>query len=233
MSHYNEINVKKLYIACQSLEDYINQQVENMGIGGGDYTLVLGQMSNYLKTFASVLLSADPNNQGGILLDSLAEDFATEAAKIEGTTYSELKTNINTIQTTLGTLTNKIANTSTKIYYKHSRPFIILDDVNVEIKIDEDGRTYVRNKNNDCKYLHSFASCIDPVGGATFQFPEINTINFINVGNDNVNANNKKFDLLIVGTDKPSVSDTLYYSYKIDINYHASSQIYMVKIDKV
>lgn len=28
MAHYNEINVQKLYIACKSLEDYINEKVE-------------------------------------------------------------------------------------------------------------------------------------------------------------------------------------------------------------
>ena len=115
MAHYNEINVQKLYIACKSLEDYINEKVEAMNLGGEDYTAVLTRLSDQVQALSNALQSADPDNAAVTLLKTLSDDFAVEAGKVEGTSYSEIITKINTIATTLGNTDEGLIKTVTGI----------------------------------------------------------------------------------------------------------------------
>lgn len=109
MSHYNEINVQKLYIACKSLEDFINEKVEAMNLGGKDYTAVLTRMSDQIQSLSNALQSADPDNGAVTLLKTLSDDFAVEAGKVEGTSYSEILTKINSLTEIVSVVKKKIA----------------------------------------------------------------------------------------------------------------------------
>jgi hypothetical protein len=109
MAHYNEINVQNLYIACTSLEDYINDQVEKMNLGGGDYTVVLTRLSDQVLSLSNALQSADPDNSAVTLLKTLSNDFAVEAGKVEGTSYSEILTMINSLTAIVSVVKKKIA----------------------------------------------------------------------------------------------------------------------------
>jgi hypothetical protein len=109
MAHYNEINVQKLYIACKSLEDFINEKVEAMNLGGKDYTAVLTRMSDQILSLSNALQSADPDNAGVTLLKTLSDDFAVEAGKVEGTSYSEILTMINSLTAIVSVVKKKIS----------------------------------------------------------------------------------------------------------------------------
>ena len=109
MAHYNEINVQNLYIACESLEDYINKKIEAMNLGGGDYTAVLTRMSDQILKLSNALQSADPDNAGVILLKTLSDEFAVAAGTVEGTSYSEIITKINSLTEIVSVVKKKIA----------------------------------------------------------------------------------------------------------------------------
>jgi len=74
IAHYNEINVQKLYIACKSLEDYINEKVEAMNLGSKDYSAVLTRMADQIQALSNALQSADPDNTAVTLLKTLSDD---------------------------------------------------------------------------------------------------------------------------------------------------------------